>query len=159
MKIFLRMIIVIVIVLASLTSCQKDEDPYRREFVNEAPSGMEENRFQAYVDFGNLQNAEFVGTYRTRVSDNSYVDNYGNMIINYYNVDTDIYKIKARKYWNWLQGYQYISNYTEEYQISSSVLNQIRQQLKNKDFVICHRKFVSGENDYTGLGLLIWAVD
>lgn len=142
-----------------VSSCEKQDLNFYDEpmFVNEVPKELENNRNQVYVDLSDLQKVEYVGNFAYQSMD-SYRDEYGRMVIVYYNSNIELYKITARKYCGWLNNVQYALTNKEYYQISAQALTQIRARLKNTQYAICYKQIVTGDRDQLGLGAEITGV-
>lgn len=159
-KFMSSLLALIVIVLLSMTfgSCTKDESLNYYEqpkFVEDPPEALAGNKYQAYVTMDDVQTAKLAGMYTINRTEQVYFDEYGNKVIDRNSETLELYKIKARHYWNWDKNIQYASTWREEYEIPGYLVASIKERLKNVSYVICQINYVVNEDDHIGLGQAI----
>lgn len=141
-------------------SCQDQTEEnlvYKPTPVNEPPKALVGNKSLVYVTAEDVLNVEYSGLYSYRTY-NYYEDDYGNSTRVYNNVTTDLYKIKAARYYGWDEKKEYISTFKEEYEINAQAFSDIRKRVNDAGFAICWRQIASDGEDHLGLGLIISGV-
>lgn len=151
MKNIFRLLVVLFVLIIGFSSCQKiDEINYYEKpmEVNNPPAKLTGNKYQAYVNIEDLDNADYVANI-IQTYESYYFDENGQKVINKNNYETLIYKIRVRHYWGWESGIQYISTGYVDAQMDQNVFEQIRTKLKNTKYVIVGKYLIQNGKQYT----------